>query len=314
MKKTLIFLFPVLLSMVSFQWQTNHVSSTVTARDLSNTSWTYNYEGGFSYGVVQLQYVEDTIIQNSVFSKFDRCYTSVVSGNDTLRGKDAPMFLREDESVLYVSYNGVTADTLHYFAGVPDDSWVYDFTNSAGEQLFLQATVLDTFTRQYGGRLFSGQLVEYDYLNGLRPFTDTVIAGVGTLEVYIDPFEFLIPTVEGERGGVLRCFSDASIAIPFNNDEVQIYAVDCLPETTNATQAYIGNEASIKLVGNPVQNELLISCPFTNPINAVIYAANGAVVDKFQLFYGENLYDCTQWLPGLYMIATESGEVLRVVK
>lgn len=149
MKKTLIFLFPVVLALVSFHWQTDYVLRTATARDLSNTSWTYNYEGGFSYGVIQLKYVEDTTIQNSVFSKFDRCYTSVVSGNDTLRGKDRSLFLREDDSVLYVSYNGVTADTLYDFSGVPDDFWTYTFTNFNGEELSLQVTVLDTFTRQY---------------------------------------------------------------------------------------------------------------------------------------------------------------------
>lgn len=141
-----------------------------------------------------------------------------------------------------------------------------------------------------------------------------MVEHVGAIQVYFDPFEFLVPTVEGEKGGVLRCFQNESFAIPFNQGDPQIYAVACELVLTSLMEPNPEYEALLRIIGNPVRDKLLVHSENTSPVKVSVFSSLGKPVTSLQLVNGDNLIDCSAWPPGVYLIVARSGEVLRFVK
>jgi hypothetical protein len=279
------------------------------------STWVYDNTNAFYLGSTHHYYLRDTLIGDLSFIKYGRQVTRHLLGRDTLMAEYSPYYISEKEGYTLVSFYGDPPDTLYNFNAIPGNYW--ELTYGGPEQLNdVLITVVDTFTNIRNGQQLQGQILEFDHnQTAQNPYTDTVYSGIGSIHVYINPFDFFEQGPDTRQGNVLRCFNNEDLGLlSFNSEQLWEYEVDCSsPPTTSSVSAIV---PSYKMITspNPFKESLNITNTSPRPAKAQLFTLLGQPVKKLILQPGRNVMSLPQLSSGVYFLVSPEMPIVRIIK
>lgn len=186
----------------------------------SGAKWIYEWGNAAGYtAYVQIEYKKDSIIlgkDSKILSKTLYLWNGFINkieifnlGNEYSYAEDSVVFL----------YTYDKFDTLYSFNSRKGDSWIlYCYPNSGLCDTNATVTIIDTGSKTVNNINLKYIAVEYDYnFGGIHKYKDTIIERIGSIGLYILPWDRINEFLDGNEGGPLRCYSDNEIGTYSNN-------------------------------------------------------------------------------------------------
>ncbi|MBC6992757.1 hypothetical protein QWY85_15140 [Neolewinella lacunae] len=186
--------------------------------------WVYDHYGGFYEGINIVEFEGLTKVGELEFNKFKISQTITRFNEDTIRRERPPIYFKNQDNLILVSFDGMVADTLFDFNAGPGDNWLLSYPNT---DVTIRLEVLDTFRHYLNELEVAAQILSYEY-SDRGTIIDTVMNYIGNTLGYIDPFELVFSDVETVEGGPPRCLYHPAIGLKeFNDYLIFGYRYDC---------------------------------------------------------------------------------------
>lgn len=277
--------------------------------------WNYNYYGAFSKGVTTVSFEQDTLIDNHIFQKYISTakWTPWSNLYDTISIDLGTIFLHNDAfNRVFYKVNDSCVDTLFDFNLSIGD--IYYLADPFSVEDTMKVTVLES-----SSDLFL-QVLKYEIFGGV--LLDTIYNYIGSVDNYINPFDFLYINRDQGEGGKLICFSSVDFDTFIYLDEFIFFNGDygeceIEEETTSVNEPnYIAREY-FTISPNPSKGYFLIDILLEKEFfgEVQVYNFNGRKVydQDVHLIRGRNLIqiDLTYVSKGVYFF--KIGSVLRKI-
>lgn len=289
--------------------------TTILAQEFAanDSRWIYNYNGYWSIGRTDIQYQQDTILDNRLTKIFSITTTRLIKKDSSRYIENiGPIFLRSDKGIIESSTDGLYFDTLINFKAEIGKSWNVYRRNSWYTDT-LNLTVLDTLSRKFSGINLFTQVVKYKFTY-LPAIIDTVFEFIGAQKFYIDPFDLFDVAGDGGQGGIIRCFQNKLLGIVglnINSSAFKYpYSCDNLTSTFNNNREI----AKIEIQNSIINNTISINNYSTNIESVKFIDLLGRIVFKKSLNLGVNNIDISQLSPGIYCVFSFKSCIGKIIK
>lgn len=275
---------------------------------ISSSIWRYSFTQISGRGFIEIKVVKDTIIDGINCKQLNKkkFQENAFTGN-TQAFNIGSEYTYEENGIVYIRYNNVF-DTLYNFNAsvgsswnVPGNSPVSGVCNDISK---VKVMAVDNVT--INSISLKRLIVDYEYKATFK-IRDTIIESIGTLAQYLLPWDNCLSTFDGNEGGELRCYEDATLGEYKHN-----FYSDCT--------VLISVEEDLKKVATI----------YPNPFTDILKIETTRPIDKFQVsifdMYGKLVNSSmntivinTNTLPqGLYVIAIKENNKLlgrkRIIK
>lgn len=273
-----------------------------------DSRWVYDFDSGFYFGINVIEFNKIELIDGLEFNKFDKNQTRTGFNIDTTQISLNPIYFRNQDDIILVSFDGVTSDTMFNFNANIGDSWVLTHPDT---EITIRLEVMDTFQRHLNDVEVSSQLLSYQYSTGLV-ILDTIQNYVGNTLGYIDPFNFALSGVENMEGSVLRCLFHPEVGLEeFNSDIIFSYSYDCNKITTSTY-----DNDNVEFIYAPTissGDNLILNCQNCRDKSFIIFNIIGNVLKKGFLVEGLNEIELNFTTNGFYFIKIEKTKVHKFI-
>jgi hypothetical protein len=264
--------------------------------------WVYDFDSGFFHGINIIEFQKTETISDLEFNKFDKTQTRAGFNTDTTQTLLAPIYFRNQDQLILVSFDGAMTDTLFNFKADEGDVWVLTHPDT---EITIRLEVVDTFRIHKNEVEIVGQLLSYQYSTGRR-FVDTVLNYVGNIFGYVDPFEFILGGVENVEGGDLRCFYHPSLGLhEFNGDRVFSYDYECDGIITSTYADHAGSQGRTIISTFTLGGKLHLNCQSCIDREYRIFDVSGRTIKRGSLVEGVNEIDLLSTKRGIYFLKVQ---------
>lgn len=179
----------------------------------SNSSiWRYNFIQLAGRGFIEISVVKDTLIDGINCKKLNKKqYQENAFTGNTQVFDIGDEFTYENNGVVFIRYNN-QFDTLYNFNANANDSWNVPGNSPVSSVCndISQVKVISTDNITINNVSLKRLIVDYEYKANFV-IRDTIIERIGSLQQYLMPWDNCLSTVDGNEGGELRCYEDATI-------------------------------------------------------------------------------------------------------
>ena len=247
MKTRPILIFMVFMAQLSF--------SQSIGGDTSR--WVFDLCNGD--GITEMYVSKDTVIDNSIYTKYDLFTTRIDPRNgDTLHRDVDPIYISNQNGLVLYQWTRRITDTLYNFNSEIGESWTIKDRTQDADYLI---TVLDTFMTDINGSLLFSMSYEIRMVDsGFLPSVDTVYEIIGNKYSFIIPYDKYNSRITvNNQGGSMRCFTNNTLGfVELDNSQFfSPFEFDCdrLTSTNNIEDIPQGR---LRLYPNPVHDVLYI--------------------------------------------------------
>jgi len=219
--------------------------------------WRYNFVTLGGRGYIKFSVVKDTVVDNINCKELNKRLYQINDFTGTQQNYSiGNEYTYDSNGVVFIWYYG-EFDTLYNFNALPGESWnvpgnspVANVCNDVSK-----VQVVDTGHVTINGAYLKQLIVDYYYKNsGSFVVHDTIIERIGTLAQYMLPWDLCLSTVDGNEGGELRCYEDATVGEYKHN-----FFSDC-----SVTIGIEENELSRQITIYPVPSDNILNVDFNN--------------------------------------------------
>ncbi|MEM6394868.1 MAG: T9SS type A sorting domain-containing protein [Bacteroidota bacterium] len=292
----------------------NNSTAKPALNDLSSMSWLYDHTNGFNFRLMRHSHKSDTVINNKDYSIFSRVSTVIRPFfGDTIEEIYDDYIFGITNDVFFASFYGEDPDTLYNFGGDIGDSWTIEYSGDANLGS-IEMTIMDKFEKDLEGRIFDGMVVEYLHEDGFPSYQDSILENIGSLLVFINPFDYFEQPPDLTTGGVIRCYSESDdFNLAFNTESILGLEIDCQNDFINSTSNPTQRD-TYKIWPNPTSSMLNIQNSRSTEISGAIFSSTGLEVSRFERIGASTTIDVSNLPRGMYIIKFEDGYTYRFIK
>ncbi len=216
-----------------------------------------------------------------------------------------PVFVYEENNVIYIYNNGNNFDTLANFNAVAGDQW---FLNNQSCDEPRLVTVQDTGSSIVNGKSLKWLLIDFQRSsNQTEP--DTFYQTIGSVNFSFNPYDYCEDELmHGAQSLQLRCYSDNNYSHKRNQEVCDYYI------TSVKTNHSAG--AKISIFPNPAIDKINIEIEskLTKPGFVQVFSLDGRKVLE-QAFFNQGFsVNIPDLFPGIYLLQISHNDKLEVKK
>ena len=220
-----------------------------------NSRWVFDLCNGD--GITEMYVSKDTVIDNSIYTKYDLFTTRIDPRNgDTLHRDVDPIYISNQNGLVLYQWTRRITDTLYNFNSEIGESWTIKDRTQDADYLI---TVLDTFMTDINGSLLFSMSYEIRMVDsGFLPSVDTVHEIIGNKYSFIIPYDKYNSRITvNNQGGSMRCFTNNTLGfVELDNSQFfSPFEFDCdrLTSTNNIEDI---PQSRLRLYPNPIHDVL----------------------------------------------------------
>ncbi len=260
-----------------------------------SSEWTY--EGlGYVPSYNTIKYYKDTILLEKQAKVYE--VLQVIKGNSGVVNKKLRNFITfsSDSTVYYYRYNANVFDTLYSFNLVSGSKWILHCDLEANDVCTkdVDVIVVDTLSIAVNGQLLKSVIVDYNF-DDMGIVRDTILERIGSVNLYINPIDYVNRGLDAHEGDQLRCYNDDVIGYYNNN-----YVRDCF-YLTHYNERYVEDFSSIELFPNPCNDYTKLSTQLELQKIVVILDINGKILANKKL-ENDGIISFDDISEGLYIV------------
>lgn len=274
------------------------------------TRWTYAYYNLSYAGFSEITFEKDTMIYDRTVQKFNRRiqYRHLVLGTNH-EFQLPPSFMFENEGIVYLLVEN-DFDTLYNFNAQVGEKWDIKWVHRDQD---IVTQVLKVGFKEINGQRLPWQLVRRLYPDHPEfSYQDTIVAGIGSIEHYLFPWDYFAGQTDMNEGGIFRCYENlrfGSYGSPYFDEPCDF--------KTATSEVY--DWIKVEIFPMPFTNLLQLTFPTSIPKEAeiVIQSVEGHILKRLPIPFGAKrmelpLFDLQR---GFYLLAIiQKGNLLHVSK
>ena len=283
-------------------------------QSIGNTDSRWVFDLSDKYGITEMYYDTDTLIDNMPFKKFKLIISGVKpTTRDTFRFFGDPLFISNKDGLILYRWTTSVVDTLCDFHAAIGDSWTVLAEN--GRDRF-QMTVLDTFRTEINSKELFSMSYDMRQENSNFSFVDTLFDQIGFKYSFIIPNDAYDIGSHGNQGGILRCFTNDNLGL-VQLDNSELYGFNLYSEfefncdrLTSTDDISEDDQFYLNVYPNPVSDQLHIESN-GHQQSVILYNQQGLQISEYSI--KNDIIDLSQMDSGVYFLKIDN-QIRKVVK